>query len=122
MSDYFFLSQTAIGRVNAMFRLPASGKEQDWEVELADPERRQEFFDALTLDALAHDPETEAAVAALFIASADDAIGAGQFSKGEDEAAREYFQRKPELRDKMSRLWFQRSEPIHAKQIGAWLK
>lgn len=84
MSPYFFLNRAAVGRVNVMFALPASGKEQDWEVEMASAARRSELFRALVSDALAQDADMEAAVAALFIASADDAIGAGRFSNEED--------------------------------------
>lgn len=122
MSAYYFLDPEAVRRVNTMFGLPASGKEQDWEVEMACADRRGEFFAVLTSGALAHDPGAEAAVAALFIGSADDAIGSGQFSKHEDDAARALFQKRPELREKMARLWFQRGEPIHADTIGGWLR
>lgn len=33
-------------RINELFNLPARGDEQDWEVELAAPERLEEFMDA----------------------------------------------------------------------------
>jgi hypothetical protein len=122
MSTYYFLDREAVRRVNAMFGLPASGKEQDWEVEMASADRRGEFFAALASGALVHDPDAEAALAALFIGSADDAIGSGRFSKEEDATARDYFQKRPELREKMARLWFQRGEPIHAETIRRWLQ
>jgi hypothetical protein len=122
MSTYYFLTLDAVRRVNAMFSLPASGKEQDWEVEMACADRRGEFFGVLASGALVHDPDTEAAVAALFIGSADDAISSGLFSKDEDTAARALFQKRPELREKMTRLWFQRGEPIHADTIRGWLE
>jgi hypothetical protein len=104
-----------------MFGLPASGREQDWEVELADPARRGEFFRALTSARLASEPEAEAALAALYIGSSDDAIGAGMFSRDESVAAHRFFQSKPELRGKMLSLWFQRGEPANAAPIRAWL-
>jgi hypothetical protein len=122
MSPYYFLAPEAIRTVNELFSLPASGSEQDWEVEMACAERRAEFFGALASGALTNDPETEAAVAALFIGSADDAIGLGQFSMDENFAARDFFQKRPDLRAKMATLWFQRGAPIHAETIGAWLK
>lgn len=122
MSTYYFLDSEAVRRVNAMFGLPASGNEQDWEVEMACAERRGEFFGVLASGSLARDPETEAAVAALFIGSADDALGLELFSTEEDAAARAFFQGRPELREKMARLWFQRGGPIHADTIRAWLE
>lgn len=122
MSDpCFFLNQESIRRVNALLELPASGREQDWEVELADPARRGEFFGVLTSGRLAAEPEAEAALAALYIGSSDDAIGAGVFSRDENAAAHRYFQSKPELRDKMLSLWFQMGGPANAETIRAWL-
>lgn len=122
MSAFYFLAPEAVRRVNAMFGLPASGREQDWEVEMACAERRGEFFGALVSGTLANEPEVEAAVAALFIGSADDAIGSGLFSRGEDAAARDFFQKHPDVRARMLKLWFQRGEPIHADAIRGWLE
>lgn len=122
MTDFYFLAPEAVRQVNAMFGLPASGREQDWEVEMACAERRGEFFGALVSGTLAHEPEVEAAVAALFIGSADDAIGSGLFSRDENTAARDFFQKHPDVRARMLKLWFQRGEPIHADAIRAWLE
>jgi hypothetical protein len=37
------LMKNSIGRLTGMLRLPATGAEQDWEIELADPSRVDEF-------------------------------------------------------------------------------
>jgi len=121
MSPFFFLNQSAIRKVNELFSLPAPGKEQDWEIEMADASRRSEFFDVLRSNALTDDPDVHAAVAALFIASADEAITAEQFSDAEDDAAARYCRDNPVLREKMWRLWFQSSEPDNSDQIRRWL-
>lgn len=122
MSAFYFLKPEAVRLVNAMFGLPASGREQDWEAEMACAERRGEFFSALVSGKLAHDLDLEAAVAALFIGSADDAIGSGLFTRDEEAAARDFFQKHPETRARMLKLWFQRGEPMNADTIRGWLE
>jgi len=117
----YVLTRDAIQRVNGLFQQPASGREQDWEVELADPARRGELFRALSSARLTAEPEAEAALAALYIGSSDDAIGAGVFTRDESVAAHRFFQSRPELRGKMWSLWFGRGEPANAEPIRAWL-
>jgi hypothetical protein len=63
------LMKNSIERLTAMLRLPATGAEQDWEMELADPSRVDEFvalFDRLELEA-----EDRKALMALVLGSAN---------------------------------------------------
>jgi hypothetical protein len=63
------LMKNSIERLTAMLRLPATGAEQDWEIELADPSRVDEFvalFGRTELDA-----EDRTALMALVLGSAN---------------------------------------------------
>ena len=122
MSYYFFLTREAIIQVNQMLNLPASGKEQDWELELANPDRIEEFLQLLISNRLSRLPDVEAAVAALFISSADEAISKGTFSKQDNDKSFAFFRSKHELRNNMFALWFSVGEPTNAEQIRYWLE
>ena len=43
MHDYKFPTPDATQKVNALFDLPSHGGEQDWEIELSDGTRIEEF-------------------------------------------------------------------------------
>ena len=68
----FILKKEAIIFLNEYFKLPARGDEQDWDVELANPDRSTEFLNAYD-DGFSDD--VKLALMALIFASYDDYIG-----------------------------------------------
>ena len=72
----YVLNQDAIKRLNRMLNLPALGNEQDWEFELADSDRIEEFLDLIKFAALT--VEEKVALLALILSSAEDATNKDQ--------------------------------------------
>jgi hypothetical protein len=68
----FILKKEAINFLNRYFKLPVSGDEQDWDIELADSDRVEEFLDAYDYD---FSDDVKPALMALIFASYDDYIG-----------------------------------------------
>ena len=67
-----FPTAQAISRLNRELHLPASGHEQDWEVELADPNRLDEFVAYYSSSDLSDDERL--ALLSLIVASAQDRV------------------------------------------------
>lgn len=70
-----FPTKDAIAHLNQALRLPATGREQDWDIELADPGRAEEFV----AYAETHDlpPEQRLALMSLILGSLEDLSQAG---------------------------------------------
>ncbi|MFP2895879.1 hypothetical protein [Corallococcus sp. 4LFB] len=69
------LKQASIVKLTAALALPASGQEQDWEIELADPARIGEFLTAYR--SLSLSPDDKVALMALMLASVDRRLDSG---------------------------------------------
>ena len=67
----FILKKQAIDFLNQYFKLPARGDEQDWDVELANPDRVEEFLDGYDDD---FSNDIKLALMALIFASYDEYI------------------------------------------------
>lgn len=72
MSAYYQLEVNAINFLNKKLNLPSTGVEQDWEVELADPSRINEFLELYESQTLT-EPQSRALMA-LIIASLDSLV------------------------------------------------
>lgn len=68
------LKRSSIDKLTALFALPATGQEQDWEVELADENRIGEFL--MAYEEMVLSPDDKFALMALILASADHHIEA----------------------------------------------
>lgn len=79
-----FFSKQAIGFLNAALNLNATGFEQDWDLELADADRVDEFIDFFQANRDL-DEQVKGALLALIIASLDDCI--------EKESEKKYFEK-----------------------------
>lgn len=122
MPDWYFIKSTTIVRVNEFLSLPAQGGEQDWEVELADWQRWEEFFQILVEHRLSNDPEMEIAVASLLIGSIEDAIDEGKFSKSDSDKVASFFAENPDLRGFVRRIWGLGYQPLHPEIINPLLQ
>jgi hypothetical protein len=67
------LQRTSLEKLESLLALPASGHEQDWEVELADPSRVGEFLEVYETAPLTADDKV--ALMALILASVDRYLG-----------------------------------------------
>jgi len=68
------LKKTSIDKLTALLALPATGLEQDWEVELADENRVGEFL--MAYEELGLSPDDKFALMALILASVDHYVAA----------------------------------------------
>lgn len=75
----WFPDENAINYLNEKLRLPASGSEQDWEIELADHRRIEEFI--RVHEATVETVDVQQALVALLVASFEDALWKGSFDK-----------------------------------------
>ena len=85
--------------LNEMLKLPAQGHEQDWEIELADPERVEEMLNAFPL--VEPDIELKSALALLLIRSMEEAHRIGVLEEGQILRAAEVVQGNAILRERM---------------------
>lgn len=69
--------------INRMFSLPARGDEQDWDLELADPDRVEEFLSRFP--EIEHTDELAFALMSLIVASFDELAYAGMKKPPEDD-------------------------------------
>lgn len=96
-------TKAAMTTLNLALRLPASGREQDWEIELADPERADEF--AAYLEEHTFDADERFALMALTLGSLEDLAQRGRVSV--------------ELSDKIIRL-LRADRALYAGLIETW--
>ena len=68
------LKRSSIDKLTTLLALPATGQEQDWEVELADENRIGEFL--MAYEGLFLSPDDKLALMALILASVDNYIEA----------------------------------------------
>lgn len=72
--DYYGPTATAAQEVNRLLSIAATGWEQDWEIEFADPSRIEQMLDILESQQLGRD--SKAALCLLAIASFESAFDA----------------------------------------------
>lgn len=99
------LMKDSIERLTAMLRLPATGAEQDWDIELADANRVDEFIEAYEHADLR--PPDRVALMALVLSSTNALIEA------EDQA--------PATWATIARLLAQDKE-LHAEALSYWAR
>ena len=120
MVEYYGPSALAVEELNEFFGFPATGKEQDWEIEFANPERLQEFIDVLFRRQFQGDQQD--ALAALVIATLDEACTENKANQDQKKMLKTFFRENEILRQKMQCLYFcfGRS-PINENVIGSIL-
>lgn len=89
--------------INELFNLPASGKEQDWEIELADPERIDEMLDVLELNEMNFD--CKSALCLLIVSSIEEANEAGMLNDLHVQRVSKIFSMNYDLREMMWFYW-----------------
>jgi riboflavin kinase/FMN adenylyltransferase len=115
LSDHYYgPHQTAVARLNQLLDLPASGREQDWEIELADPERLPEFLDAFESASLTM--EERAALGALIVGSVD-AVDGPEIPQPLFDRARAALRGDPHIQAKMQFLWLTHDRAVSPDRV-----
>ena len=91
--------------INELLSLPASGREQDWEIELADPDRVEEMIEAAANTNLDYDERC--ALALLTIASIEELFASGENSPHIIEKAKSSIAIDNDVRDAMIFYWIE---------------
>lgn len=101
-NEYGWPATEATEAVNRLLNLPATGDEQDWEIELADPARLDDMLRALETS---HDFEIRSALALLTIAALENAADAGPPDPALVRRARALIAAEQRLHDRMRYYW-----------------
>lgn len=102
------LTRASILKLTARLALPASGLEQDWDVELADKDRLREFL--ATYESSEMSADDRAALMALMLASIDRYLEAHATLPDEWSAVRGLLLREPHLHRERVEYWERRDE------------
>ena len=97
------LTKAATAALNQALRLPATGLEQDWDIELADADRIHEFITFMAQQPL--DDDTRLALMALILASLDDFSNRQTVPMELATAVRQVLQAAGGLYDGLVRQW-----------------
>lgn len=97
------IQPTAIEYLNQLLHLPVSGKEQDWDIELSDITRLDEFLDILDHQLLIDDQKY--ALMALIIASYDNFDQVNSSDDPYKERIRQHLQKNLSLYEDLLNYW-----------------
>lgn len=103
--DFYGPKADAESVINKLLNLAATGKEQDWEFELADPARIDEMLDALESNDI--DFECKSALALLVISSMEEAYEAGMLDDEQVRRAYKFFVNSNDVRERMYYYWLE---------------
>lgn len=103
--EFYGATVQAQHSINKILSLPASGREQDWEFEMADPGRIEEILSAMSRVALSYDEKC--ALALLAIASIEESIEEGGIDNDLVEKAKATFSQDASIRDAMFFYWIE---------------
>lgn len=113
--EFYGATVEAQRAINKLLALPASGREQDWEIELADPRRIGEML-AIAADGGLNLDERRA-LALLTIASIDEAADAGEVNHQDIEQANLILGQDDEVRDAMTFYWIDQNRASDAETV-----
>lgn len=113
--EFYGATVEAQRAINKLLALPASGREQDWEVELADPHRIEEML-AVAADSDLNLDE-RCALALLTIASIDEAAEGGGVNPQDLERAQSILKQDDEVREAMIFYWIDQNRASDAETI-----
>ncbi len=119
-TEFYGAKASAQEAINHLLRLPATGKEQDWEIELADPARIDEMLDALESQTL--DLDCQNALALLLLTSMEEASEAGSLDERHVKRMAHILSLRQEVRKKMHFYWIDldraRNSSLIAKMVS----
>lgn len=101
MQAYEWPSREATERLNILLGLPATGREQDWEVEFADSNRLDPWLELFRSGALEIEERGALALLILFSLIYPD----GEIQPGQVEAVRNTIAADPAVSERMASYW-----------------
>ncbi|WP_018431374.1 hypothetical protein [Hoeflea sp. 108] len=101
--------------INGLLNLPASGREQDWEIELADPDRVEEMLEAAVDSNLDYDERC--ALALLTIASIEELFELGEVSPAIVEQARSTIRQYHDVHEAMVFYWIEQRQASNEENV-----
>jgi len=102
--------------INKLLLLPASGREQDWEIELADPERIGDMLELAERSDLSYDERC--ALALLTIASIEELMEEKEVPPGIIAKAKEAISRCSRVREAMIFYWIEQRRSENTVLLG----
>ena len=119
--EYYGATADAQRAVNAMLALPATGREQDWEIEFADPGLVEPILGLLASDM--PDLDVRCALALLLVASLDEGAGDGTQGSGPEliERAEKLLKADQAVHEAMTFFWLDQHQALDEERIGALL-
>lgn len=114
-SEYYGPTRDAVEKLNEELSLPACGREQDWELELCDPERISEFTSALRDSRW--NIEERSALALLCMFSFDEAFTAGLNVEKEAAQLRDAIAAFPPVKNRMRFYWGRHEDMPHVVSL-----
>lgn len=112
---YYGATVSAERAVNHLLGLNASGNEQDWEIEFADPSKFDVMLEHLEKQAL--DTPTRSALCLLLVASFDEAFGGGRVTGIWEERASRALSSDPVILRQMRYFWIDLGRAVHEGEI-----
>ena len=100
---YYGVQRHVALKMNELLALPATGNEQDWEIELSDPAKIDRMIKLFEQDDM--DLDHRSALAAIAIASLDEAIEDGASIEQNLSALGVFLERDELLRERMRFYW-----------------
>ena len=113
--EFYGATVEAQHAINKLLALPASGREQDWEVELADPHRIGEMLTVASDSSLNLDERC--ALALLTIASIDESADAGEVNPKDVERAKSILKQDDQVRDAMIFYWIDQNRASNEETV-----
>ena len=120
MGDYHWPDAGAVELLNAMLDLPVTGREQDWEIELADEARVPEWLALFRGGNLG--VELRAALALLIMHSIFDPTCPELTSRTFSQQMRSALEADPEVRERMMSYWSRADWLSHSPEIRSMLR
>lgn len=113
--EFYGATAEAQGSVNKLLSLPASGREQDWEFELADPNRIEEMLNAASTVELNHDEKC--ALALVLVASIEEAIESGLADRDLIARSRSILRDDGEVLEAMKFYWIEQCRASNEETV-----
>ena len=114
MREFYGATIKAQHSNNRLLSLPASGQEQDWEFELADPTRIEDMLVATTTE-LSYDEKC--ALALIAIASIEEAVASDLLDDSMIELARIALRKSRDVHEAMKFYWIEQGRATEEEAV-----
>ena len=117
--EFYGATVEAQRSINKLLSLPASGREQDWEFELADPNRLGEILMAASANELSF--EEKCALSLLIVASIEEASELEPIHQVMNEQAKGILRQDADVLDAMKFYWIEQGRATNEELVREML-